>query len=55
LFDLYEVAVLWDGQWNTVEADAAETDALVGMSLLHGYNLYVEAVVGGRVVIELRP
>jgi clan AA aspartic protease len=52
LLDLYEIEVLWDGQWRTVETDAAETDALVGMSLAYGYSVYVEVIEGGRVVIE---
>jgi clan AA aspartic protease len=55
LLDLYEVTLLWDGQWRTVEADAADTDALVGMSLLHRYSVYVEAVEGGQVVIAALP
>ena len=55
LLDLYEIEVLWDGQWRTVEIEAAETDALVGMSLVYGYSVYVEAVEGGRVVIEPLP
>jgi predicted aspartyl protease len=29
LLNLYEVTLLWDGQWRTVETDAADTDALV--------------------------
>ena len=33
----------------------ANTDALVGMSLVYGYSVYVEAVEGGRVVIEPLP
>ena len=53
--DLYEVRVLWDGHWQIVETDAAETDALVGMSLARGYSVYVEAVEGSRVVIEPLP
>lgn len=55
ILDLYEVTLLWDGQWQTVEVDAADTDALVGMALLDGYNLSVQVVVGGHVVIEALP
>jgi clan AA aspartic protease len=55
LLDLYEVTLLWDGQWRTVETDAADTDALVGMSLLYRYNVSVEAVEGGQVVIAALP
>jgi len=55
LLDLYEIEVLGDGQWRTVEAEAAETDALVGMSLVYGYSVHVEAIEGGRVVIAPLP
>jgi clan AA aspartic protease len=55
ILDLYEVTLRWDGQWRTVEADAADTDALVGMSLLYRYSLYVEAIEGGQVVIAVLP
>ena len=55
LLDLYEVTLLWDGQWRTVETDAADTDALVGMLLLYRYSVYVEAVEGGQVVIVALP
>jgi clan AA aspartic protease len=55
ILDLYEVTLLWDGQWRTVETDAADTDALVGMLLLYRYGVYVEAVEGGQVVIEALP
>jgi predicted aspartyl protease len=55
ILDLYEVILLWDGQWQTVETDAADTAALVGMSLLYRYSVYVEAVEGGQVVIAALP
>jgi hypothetical protein len=42
-------------QWRTVETDAADTDALVGMSLLYRHSVYAEAVEGGQVVIEVLP
>lgn len=55
ILDLHEVTLLWDGQWRTVETDAANTDALVGMELLYRYSLYIEAVEGGTVVIVALP
>jgi clan AA aspartic protease len=55
LLDLYEVTLLWDGQWRTVETDAADTDTLVGMSLLYRYSVYVEAVEGGQVAMAALP
>ncbi len=52
LFDIYGVTVLWDGQPRYVEADAVDTTPLVGMALLKGYDLYVQVIDGGRVVIQ---
>ena len=52
LFDIYGVTVLWDGQPPYVEADAVDTTPLVGMALLKGYDLYVQVIDGGRVVIQ---
>jgi hypothetical protein len=37
------VTVLWDGQQRYVEADAVDTTPLVGMSLLDGYDLHIQA------------
>ncbi len=52
LFGIYGVTVLWDGQPRYVEADAVDTTPLVGMALLKGYDLYVQVIDGGRVVIQ---
>jgi hypothetical protein len=52
LFDIYEATVIWDGQPRTVDLDAANTVALVGMSLLYGYDLRIHVVEGGHVTIE---
>ena len=51
-FDVYDVAVLWDGQPRYVLADAADTTPLVGMRLLGRHDLHIEVVEGGRVVIQ---
>ena len=53
-FDVYDVAVLWDGQPRYVLADAADTTPLVGMRMLDRHNLHIEVVDGGRVVIQAR-
>lgn len=55
LFNVHEVTVIWDGQTRVVEIDAADTDALVGMSMLYGYKLQVQAIDGGTVTIEALP
>jgi clan AA aspartic protease len=52
LFDIYGVIVMWDGEPRYVEADAIDATPLVGMSLLYGYDLYIQAVDGGSVTIK---
>ena len=52
VFELYKAAVIWDGQNKIVDVVASDADPLVGMGLLYGFKLQVEAVEGGRVIIE---
>jgi hypothetical protein len=47
--------VIWDGQARTVESDAADSEPLVGMSLIYGYDLRIQAVDGGTVTLEALP
>ena len=55
IFDIYEAQLDWDGQTRTIEADAAEVEPLIGMSMLYGYELRVRVVDGGSVTIEALP
>ncbi len=50
-FDIFEAIVHWDGIALSVSIDAAETDPLVGMSLLWGFELRLRAEDGGLVTI----
>ena len=52
IFDAYEAEVLWDGEPRRVGVDEANTDPLLGMSLLHHHKLTIEIVAGGKVLIE---
>lgn len=51
-FEVYEGAVIWDGEYRSIPINESETDPLVGMSLLYGSNLRIQTVVGGIVTIE---
>jgi clan AA aspartic protease len=51
-FEVYAATIIWDGQYRTIPVNEAETDPLVGMSLLYGYDLRIRAVEGGKVTIE---
>ena len=53
-FDVYDVAVLWDGQPRYVLADTADTTPLVGMRLLDRHTLSIDIEYGGRVVIQAK-
>lgn len=52
LFDLYAVTVIWDGQYREIDVAESETEPLIGMALLYGYRLQVDAIKGGIVKIE---
>ena len=50
-FDVYRGTVIWDGQLRVIEINASETAPLVGMALLEGFELRVQAYEGGSVAI----
>lgn len=54
LFDIYEGTVMWDGQLRRAAIDEADTDPLVGMSLMYGYDLSMQIEVGGSVILNKR-
>lgn len=55
LFDIYEATIVWDGSARRIAVDAADTDSLLGMGLLYGYELTLQAVAGGHVIIQALP
>lgn len=50
--EVYNGFIEWDGQQRFIEIACTEAQPLIGMSLLYGYKLTVEAVDGGLVTIE---
>lgn len=52
---LYIAEVVWDGQYRTVDIIESETVPLIGMRLLRGYDLHIQAIEGGYVKIEALP
>jgi clan AA aspartic protease len=52
-FEVYAAKVIWDGEYRDIPINEAETDPLIGMSLLYGYDLHIQAVAGGSVTIKL--
>ena len=51
-FDIYAVVVRWDGAQRNILVEAADTDPLVGMALLTGYDVHIQVAKGGTVIIE---
>ena len=52
VFSVYEAIVIWDGELRTIPVDEADSDPLVGMSLMEGYQLTIQVAEDGYV--ELR-
>jgi clan AA aspartic protease len=51
LFDIYDAVAIWDGKTQEIEINSAETDPLIGMSMLRGYRLQIDTIEGGLVII----
>lgn len=54
-FDVFVATVIWDGQPRTVEVEAANTEPLVGMSLLDRHSLRIDVFPGGVVTVTPLP
>ncbi len=52
IFDMYRATVIWDGQLRVVDVAESDADPLVGMGLLYGFEIEIEAIEGGMVTIE---
>ncbi len=51
IFNVYEAVLVWDGVQMTIPVDEADSEALVGMSLMKNYQLMVQVFEGG--IVEL--
>jgi clan AA aspartic protease len=52
IFEVYIAVVIWDGQYRTIDINESETMPLIGMQLLRGYDVRIQAIEGGSVTIE---
>jgi Fe2+ transport system protein FeoA len=52
MFNVYEASVIWDGQVKIIEINESETDPLVGMGLIDGYELNIQGIADGLVTIK---
>jgi clan AA aspartic protease len=55
MFNVFEAIVIWDGQIKSIEINESETEPLVGMGLLEGYELNIQGFAGGLVTIKPLP
>jgi clan AA aspartic protease len=52
VFNVYEAVLVWDGNFLTIPIDEADSEPLVGMSLMEGYQLIVQVFEGGHVELS---
>jgi clan AA aspartic protease len=52
VFNIYEAVLVWDGNLLRIPVDEADSEPLVGMSLMEGYQLMVQVFEGGRVELS---
>jgi predicted aspartyl protease len=52
IFDVYRGLVIWDGELRQIDINESDTAPLVGMSLLYGYRMQLDAIEGGMVTIQ---
>jgi clan AA aspartic protease len=52
IFDVYRGLVIWDGELQQIDINESETTPLVGMSLLYGYRMQLDAIEGGTIKIQ---
>ncbi|MCX5965149.1 MAG: clan AA aspartic protease [Cyanobacteria bacterium] len=52
-FDVYLGTIIWDGGIQEITVNASESEALIGMSLLDGYKIEIEARSGGEVRLAM--
>ena len=53
--DLCIAEVLWDGAWHSITAWALGDEVLIGMNMLDGFRMVIDAVAGGAVEISPLP
>lgn len=50
-FDVHRGLVIWDGEFRLIDINASEASPLLGMGLLYGYRIQIDAIDGGLVTI----
>ncbi|MBI2908184.1 MAG: clan AA aspartic protease [Chloroflexi bacterium] len=55
MFDIYTATIMWDGMPRSILIEAVDTQPLVGMRLLAGYDVRLRVQPGGSVEIVAVP
>lgn len=55
MFDVYSATIIWDGEYKTIKVNESDTDSLLGVGLLYGYEVCIQTINGGRVTIKPLP
>jgi clan AA aspartic protease len=51
-FDVYSATVIWDGEFRTIKINESNTNSLMGVGLLYGYEVCIKTINGGMVTIK---
>jgi clan AA aspartic protease len=52
VFDVCRGLIIWGGELRRIDINESDTEPLVGMSLLYGYRIQLDAIKGGMVTIQ---
>jgi clan AA aspartic protease len=51
-FEVYSGRIIWDGEYRTIKIHESNTDSLLGVGMLYGYEVCIQTVQGGMVKIQ---
>jgi len=52
MFDVYSATLHWDGAFRTIKVNELDTDSLLGVGLLYGYEVCIQTINQGMVTIK---
>lgn len=52
IFDVYSATIIWDGELKIIKVNESDTDSLLGVGLLYGYEVCIQTISGGVVTIK---
>ncbi|WNZ23118.1 clan AA aspartic protease [Leptolyngbya sp. NK1-12] len=55
MFDVYSATIIWDGEFRTIKVNESDTDPLLGVGLLYGYEVCILTISGGTVTVKALP